>query len=70
MKSESVFAEIPKSVRPRSRALYALVAEDTVVDWYVGRDEAYIALRECLSELPDWEDSLVVWRFDFEFNPN
>jgi hypothetical protein len=50
--------------------LYALVAEDTVVDWYVARDDAYVALRECLSELPDWEDSLVVWPFEFEFNPN
>ena len=50
--------------------LYALVAEDTVVDWYVARDDAYVALRECLSELPDWKDSLVVWPFEFEFNPN
>jgi hypothetical protein len=43
--------------------LYGLISDqtDTVVDWYMGREEAYIALRGCLSQDPDWEDELFVW---------
>ena len=52
--------------------LYALVPVESgaVIDWYPSREDAYIALRECLADEAEWRDVLFVWPFEFEISPN
>jgi hypothetical protein len=67
--SSSRAAEVVGSPAVR---LYALVSEESgaVIDWYPSREEAYIALRECLADEVEWRDVLFVWPVEFEVSPN